>query len=73
MEIWGKDNHGRVNSHCKGPKAGMCLVCLRNSPKARMWPKENEQAKEYMRQVRMDDQVVWGFIDHCKDFGFYSK
>ena len=39
-----------------------------------MRPEGNEQDKEYTRQVRMLwDQVVYGFTDHCKNFGFYPK
>lgn len=31
MEVWGNSVSGIGNSLCKGPEAGVCLVCLRNS------------------------------------------
>lgn len=31
MGAWGNSVSGTRNSPCKGPEAGVCLVCLRNS------------------------------------------
>ena len=34
VETWGKSLLGRGNSTCKGPGAGLCLVCWKNSEEA---------------------------------------
>lgn len=78
VDIWEKNISSKGNSTCKGPETA-CLTWLGNRQQARKlehseWTREHRnEIKKVMDVTREWWLVVWGFTDHCKDSGFYSK
>lgn len=52
-DIWEKSAPGRGNSTCKGPEAGVCLVCWRNSKESGSEPggRGRDEVRELCRAL----------------------
>lgn len=44
--FWGESGPGRGSSQCKGPEAGMCLICSKNNPEACVPRAESQEGKQ---------------------------
>lgn len=42
-DIWGKSIPGGGNSQCKGPEAGACLLCAKNSEEVSGWSRVDKK------------------------------
>lgn len=70
----GKGALGRGNRRCEGPKAGMCLMCLRIMFEEAVWL-EHAKGDSDRRGARrgMEDLITWGPAGRCEDLGFSSE
>ena len=77
LGIWGRNIPGRRHRWCKSPEACTCLARLRNIMEVSV-PSADDRGRVWWDmwprgQRRSWRQILWGFIFHWDDSGFYSK
>lgn len=70
VDIWGKGTPDKGNS-----KAGVCLVCLRNSRKLgwlEQWAKDGGGRGPWKIGRGSKDLIMCWLVGHCRGFYFYT-
>lgn len=71
--FWGESGPGRGSSQCKGPEAGMCLICSKNSPEACVPRAESQEGEQLAWTGSLGgSRSPWDLVSRCKYSSFYS-